>query len=333
MQRVFHRIRCCLLLLGVLPLLFSSCSFSDEPSPCPYDVRLEYWYSGIGVENMLPRYVSRLTQFIFDADGKLFSTSVLTGDEVSGWKGTLPDGTYTVVLWGNLSDADPPLEKVERDKKGTSDANDGTGDILDAMTLSAVTEGAPPGYRGNTSRLYYGTGTFTLKDGMTERRRIYLCQAYASLSVTVRWQTTERVRLPADGVYRMRLKGIPSVYGFSGGREVTVPSGDGSCTLPRTDRTVTYHEARASLNYENEVVGELVTFRYTANTHELWSLWCNGEQLVRDLDLYLFFRKLPMDMDTNMEQDFDLEVTVYDDNRVVVTQASAADWEEGGGIG
>ena len=62
---------------------------------------------------MLPRYVSRLTQFIFDADGKLFSTSVLTGDEVSGWKGTLPDGTYTVVLWGNLSDADPPLEKVE----------------------------------------------------------------------------------------------------------------------------------------------------------------------------------------------------------------------------
>ena len=54
---------------------------------------------------------------------------------------------------------------------------------------------------------------------------------------------------------------------------------------------------------------------------------------MRDLDLYLFFRKLPMDMDTNMEQNFDLEVTVYDDNRVVVTQASAADWEEGGGIG
>lgn len=81
------------------------------------------------------------------------------------------------------------------------------------------------------------------------------------------------------------------------------------------------------------MIGELVTFRYTAGTHELWSLWCNGEQLVRDLDLYLFFRKLPMDMDTNMEQNFDLEVTVYDDNRVVVTQASAADWEEGGGIG
>ena len=43
-------IRPCLLLWGLLPLLFGSCSFGDEPSPCPYDVRLEYWYAGSGVE-------------------------------------------------------------------------------------------------------------------------------------------------------------------------------------------------------------------------------------------------------------------------------------------
>ena len=55
MQRGFHPIRPCLLLWGLLPLLFGSCSFGDEPSPCPYDVRLEYWYAGSGVENMLPR--------------------------------------------------------------------------------------------------------------------------------------------------------------------------------------------------------------------------------------------------------------------------------------
>lgn len=54
MQRGFHPIRPCLLLWGLLPLLFGSCSFGDEPSPCPYDVRLEYWYAGSGVENMLP---------------------------------------------------------------------------------------------------------------------------------------------------------------------------------------------------------------------------------------------------------------------------------------
>lgn len=145
MQRGFHPIRPCLLLWGLLPLLFGSCSFGDEPSPCPYDVRLEYWYAGSGVENMLPRYVSRLTQFIFDGEGRLVSTSVLTGDEVSGWKGTLPDGTYTVVLWGNLSDADPPPEKVE---SGGGGAEGETGDMLETMTLSAVSEGVPSGVSG-----------------------------------------------------------------------------------------------------------------------------------------------------------------------------------------
>ena len=41
MQRIFHCIRRCMLLWGLLPFLFGSCSFGDEPSPCPYDIRLE----------------------------------------------------------------------------------------------------------------------------------------------------------------------------------------------------------------------------------------------------------------------------------------------------
>ena len=41
MQRIFHCIRRCLLLWGLLPFLFGSCSFGDEPSPCLYDIRLE----------------------------------------------------------------------------------------------------------------------------------------------------------------------------------------------------------------------------------------------------------------------------------------------------
>ena len=37
-------------------------------------------------------------------------------------------------------------------------------------------------------------------------------------------------------------------------------------------------------------------------------------------------------MDTNMEQEFDLLVSVYDD-KIIVTQATASDWDEGGTIG
>lgn len=39
-----------------------------------------------------------------------------------------------------------------------------------------------------------------------------------------------------------------------------------------------------------------------------------------------------MDMNQNIEQEFDLWITIYDD-RIVVTQATAADWDEGGAIG
>ena len=64
----------------------------------------------------------------------------------------------------------------------------------------------------------------------------------------------------------------------------------------------------------------------------MWSLWRDNEQIIRDLDLSTFFKKLPMDMDTNMEQEFDLLITVYED-KIVVTQAAGADWDEGGTIG
>ena len=61
----------------------------------------------------------------------------------------------------------------------------------------------------------------------------------------------------------MRLKGIPALYDFTGGTEQTVPSGNGSYTIPRSGKTITYHETRAAMNYDYEVTGEFVTYRYT----------------------------------------------------------------------
>ncbi len=305
---------------GYLACLLAACSFGDEPAVCPYNVRLEYWYAGSNVENVLPVYVDNIRQYLFDSSGKLMATDVLKGDSVTGWSGDLAEGEYTLVLWGNLNESD------------ATPVVDGPGgeQLFEEMTVSAVTGGVPPGYRGNTGRLYYGSATLKIKKGFGLNRRVYLSHAHAALSVTVRWMTDEVP--PLDGVYRMRLKGIPSIYGFTPGLENTTPAGDGTYYLPRINGKATYHETRAAMNYDEEVIGEFVTFRYLAATHELWSLWCNGEQIVRDLDLNTFFAKLPMDMDRNMEQEFDLLVTIYED-RIVVTQATAADWDEGGTIG
>lgn len=306
-------------LVMLLALLLAGCSFGDEPAVCPYNTRLEYWYAGSNTENTLPVYVSDLRQYLFGRDGKLLSVSTLKGDSVAGWTGNLPDGRYTMVLWGNL-----------RDRNGAAEESVSVnGTDLEEMTLSAVTDGVPPGFRLNTSRLYYGTATFEVGGGSMLRRRVYLSHAHAALSITVQWMAGR----PADGgTYRMRLKGIPAIYGFNGQREITTPGGDGTYAIPRIDGAVTYHETRAAMNFDNEVTGTFVTYRYTAGTHQMWSLWRDGEQIIRDLDLSVFFRKLPMDMDTNMEQEFDLLVTVYED-KIVITQASLADWDEGGTIG
>lgn len=330
MNRSFHYILKLYIALALGMPIAGSCTFGDDLHRCPFNVRMDYWYAGSGVENILPIYVDNLQQYLFDDAGKLLSITTLRKDSVTSWQGSLPDGEYTFVVWGNLHEG--RKEKVENDENKENKEEIMTeqeNKNMNRMILSATADGTPPAYRENTDRLYYGISTVMIEGRKNRRNRIYLSHAHASLAVTVIWRTEEQ---PLEGIYRMRLKGIPSVYGFTGGTQEAVPSGDGAYTLPRIDRPVTYHETRASLNYEKEVIGQFVTFRYTSATHPVWSLWRDGKQVIKDLDLYLFFRKLPMNMDTNMEQEFDLIVTVYDD-KVVVSQASTTDWDEGGAIG
>ena len=65
-----------------------ACTFSEEPQPCPYNIKLEYWYAGSGLENMLPLYVDNLQQYIFDEQGKLLSVYTAKGNDVKQWSGT-----------------------------------------------------------------------------------------------------------------------------------------------------------------------------------------------------------------------------------------------------
>lgn len=306
---------------NILVWLFASCSFGDEPALCPYNVRLEYWYAGSSVENALPVYIDNVRQYLYDSEGNQLAVGTLKGDSVEGWTADLEEGRYTIVLWGNLGDQAKSSVKVLPDGENR----------LEAMTLSAAQPDVPPGYRGNTERVYYGSATLEVEKGKNLRQRIYLSHAHAALSVTVHWMA-DAPPPPEGGTYRMRLKGIPSVYRFVGGNELSIPSGDGVFTIPRSGAEVTYHETRAAMNYDGEVNGQFVTFRYTSDTHQLWSLWRDGKQIIRDLDLNSFFRKLPIDMDANMEQEFDILVTVYKD-RIVVSLVSGSDWDEGGTIG
>ena len=305
----------------LLAVILSGCSFGDEPSLCPFNTRLEYWYAGSSAENLLPVYVDNIRQYLFGNEGQLIATTTLRGDSVTGWSADLPEGRYTIVLWGNLGNEEKSSVQVV--------ANGSTS--LGNTTLNAGREGVPPGFRENTERIYYGTATFEVDDKVTQRLRVYLSHAHAVLSVTVRWMA-DASPPPEGGIYRMRMKGIPDKYDFTSGYESDTPSGTGVFHIPRIGGTVTYHETRAAMNYDGEVTGELVTYRYTSHTHQMWSLWRDGKQIIRELDLNSFFSKLPMNMDTNIEQEFDILITVYKD-KIIVSLAGASDWDEGGTLG
>lgn len=300
-------------------IILAGCTFGDEPGVCPYNLRLDYWYAGSGSENVLPVYVDNLRQYLFDGTGNLLGITTLRGDSIRSWQTNLPEGDYTVVLWGNCAENGSDNLSV-LPPSGTE---------LSGMRLSAVTDAAVAGYRNNTSRLYYGNYAFHVKDGQSLRQQVYLSHAHASLHVTVQWMADAP---PEGGSYRMRMKGLPAEYGFVKGWESDPLTGGGSYTVPYISTSLLNHETRASMNYDGEVTGEFVTFRYTSDTHQYWSLWRNDERIIGDLDLYRFFSKKAMNMDQNIEQEFEILVTVYKD-KIIVSEVTESDWDEGGTIG
>lgn len=130
----------------------------------------------------------------------------------------------------------------------------------------------------------------------------------------------------------MRLKYVPALYGFVKGWDSPLPSGDGEYTVPWIDiNTMVNHEAPAAMNYDGDVTGSFVSFRYSGSSHPTWSLWRDGERVIKDIDLYKFFHdpKINIDLDHNIAQEFNIVVTVFDE-KIVVSLAGTSDWYEGG---
>ena len=201
--------------------------------------------------------------------------------------------------------------------------------LLRELTLSSVMEGVPTGYRGNTERLYFASARLEVPEGRSVSKVIYLTHCHLDLHITVRWIGE---KAPGCRSFSLRLRGVPAEYSFTVGQEIPLAGVDGAFTIPRIGSGRTWHETRAGRNYNDEVTGELVTYRLTSGTHPLLSLYGDGEQILKEIDLERFFRKLPVGLDENTEQEFNLLLTV-DGTKIVVTEMSGTDWEEGGGLG
>lgn len=299
--------------LLLLQACVAACNFADQPALCPYNVRLEYWYAGYPEENVLPLRVNNLQEFLFDEQGNLLRRLNLRGDSLLGHTDELPPGKYRIVVWGNLSDNDKVCTLGEETR-------------YEEMRLVANRQADT--YSANTPRLYYAEAELDLTQEGSVAKRIYVTHCHANLQITVMW----RVPKPEfDGRLRMRLRGIPSSYGFLEDYWIDAPNRAGPYQIPLIEQRLIAHETSAAENYNDEVVGEFVTYRFTNATHQLWSLWCDDRMVLGELDLQRYFSRTT-DMDYNVEQEFHLLVIVEED-QIIVTEISGDDWEEGGIIG
>lgn len=299
----------------------TSCTFDfDEPGVCPYNVRLNYRYAGRPDAGQLSVYVDHIRQFLFNEEGVLISMHLLKGDSLEHWQGELAPGRYTIVAWGNWGNESDIVPAPQQD----------TSHIRDLIMTSAAR--TPSGeYRGNTERLYYGYFTFEVSaTGNSVNRTVYLTHSHIAMRITVRWEDGY-FPAPGEGAYTFRLRGVPSEYGFPAGYDIPLPSGDGAFTFPTIGTPTTWHRAKAAMNYNDELTGELVAYRLTSGSHPLLSIYRGDERIMKEIDLQLFFRKLPVSLDENTEQEFDLLVTIGE--KIVVAQANTSDWTEGGGLG
>lgn len=330
------------LLLHMLLLLLAlatSCNIDGELRECPYNARLEYWYTGTGGANVLPDYVSSMQEFIFDKNEVLRQVNRRVGNKnVRYGEFTLPPGDYTLVSWANMMDtcsrvneavigrthlADMRLSLDRPYRPATSPAS---ASAVSATGRAAGEEGGAPPPQGNAERLYYGFGSFSVAAMGVSRQRIDMLHSHLRLNVRVKWSG----RPPANtNNFAMTLRGVPSGYTFAPG----VMLKNTSYIIPGIEPERVDHRIDVQMEITGSTTGEFVTYRLTNDCHPLFCLYAGDKAMIREIDLSKFFRTMQINLDENLRQDFDLVVEVDASGGILVSTAVVADWENGGNIG
>lgn len=328
------------LLSFVLTMLISSCNIDRDLEECPYNARLEYWYTGTGQANILPDYIYRMKEFVFDSLQVLRQVNELGGKKNIAAELNLPPGRYTLVAWGNLDSC-----------SSLNDSEVGRTKLTDILLYA--NNPVPPSTRidlplrqQNGEQLYYGYASFTIKNRGVSRQRIDMVHAHLKLDVTVKWKG----KAPADtGDLYMSLNNMPSVYRFTPAFEVKGSpystygtAADGSPTrsgiwyyIPERsdDYPLISYEVPVKMDITHSVNATFVTYRIGSDDHPVLRLYGGDKLLIKEIDLYKYFRTMQIDLDENLRQEFSLVLEVDAGGGIIVSSATVSDWVDGGSIG
>lgn len=311
-------------------LLLPACNLEGELEICPYNVRLDYFYSRYGTErNELTAYLNYHCQYLFDAEGLLLDTIPLRGKAMLQGEFDLPPGHYTVVCWANRDASN----RLDEPVIGATRLHDLTLAIDHAYATGDEHPAPPRGYdwQDDSAPLYYAYADFEVAAGKIIRRRVDFVSAHCRLTIKVRWKD----RAPANsGNFVMTLRDVPSRV-----------NPEPQFTLDALPETMVYHiptvytsstvnhAAPATMDITREVNGRLLCNRLRDSSHPLLGLHDGQQTLLDNIDLQRYFRAMGTRLDTNLAQDFSLLIEIDKDGNATIRPLGNNDWIDGGTIG
>lgn len=321
LQRIFF------LVIVIQLFLMTSCGIAENREDCDFNTRVTYRYmkeNPIG-ENLLPLYIHNLSIYVFDERDVLIYTDSILVSELSAQYDSeinLPEGEYTLIAWGNKAGVSR-VNEVETGKTTRKEMEL----FLDQTSMQSAA-GLP---FGESERLYYGHQTFAVVKNMGSRVNMDMAHSHCVLNVTAKWKN--RNTIPNETAdYYMLLKGIPSRCSFLPG----YVADDIRLHLPtfRFENDLISHSTHADIQAGSHLVGQFVTYRYGNDSHPLLSIHTKDKQVMKEINLRTFFRDRGIELDTNLRQEFTIEILIdVENNTVSVALLEAGDWEEGGPLG
>jgi hypothetical protein len=334
-------------------LAISSCNITDDPGYCCYNARLEYRYhrNGATGENEIGYYIRSLREYIFDGDdilAKVSDYSLPHGVSEFFTEQTLRPGRYSVITLGNKGEnelvglhglaagAEVGVTTREELMLTLSNPQIATGDEPYAVDAPQV--------QGRSDRLYYGYRSFSVSEFGVSRTAVDMTHAHCILNITARWMDRSGHPRPGEQ-YTFMLRQAPSKYRFlpeflvTGGWDPGEFDPEGEVFPARDRRNINYipqviredrvcHTVPGSVN-RKDLYGQTVTFRYRSDSHVLLSIWAQAGRVMKEIDLYRFFREYGISLDYSLCQEYSLIVEIDGDN-VRLSLVTVDDWEDGG---
>lgn len=309
---------CPLWSLLLLWLFVGACDIDDELPECNYNARIDFFYTLNTPANVLPLYIHRMTDYVFDADSTLIDIYTRERQSELTYRGLqLPPGQYSLVSWGNARNA----TTVVPSRIGST--------RLDEMLLY-LDNPLANGFQGNGDKLYYGYCQVEVKPQGISHTRVDMTHAHCRLGITVKWK---RGAPPDTQNFHMELRNIAGTYRFTAKQQLPTGYAPGFYAIPQEGTARLNHWVDTQMGITRSVKGEFVTLRLTSDDHPIFCLYAADKPLIKEIDLHKYFTTMQTNLDRNLQQEFDLMMEVQPDGTVVVSPARISDWQEGESIG